>query len=808
MDDGEQVVSSTTEDEMSRYSQYGNHYGNNEATATFGDDDDIVDLVGGAHDAIERHKASYPEDIIKFTKDEEALLTTTTERATGQQTHDEVIPDSTPSEEELAEIIPAPVIRNCLDADALPELIRPYPPAKAAPEEARPLLEAAPEKEAIAAPPAPSHDNFLPAALQPLMQFPKEHWDSPLLASQDNPRASMDTFPKDSASRGSSGYEPDMLGQSDDDLMFEVKKNPFQGFSPVADAGFSHLGDMTSDSQAAKMSESPTPDLVQYGRAEDSQDGSPPSYYDETKTYESVKMAADSLMEPLNQFSTTPKESEDSTLTSLPDILKPFPLNPDKVDSGSSEGSTEPSPAPIRKIVESPTVPVPLSATNPFAFDSKALLLKELTEETEARLAVKTEDEGFSAFDLVKEAEPTPHSKAPVQIEQKDWMLSSQDSPQIVNKLEPLNFQTKTPEDSDSESPSADSLSPVLEAMAKNPASFQVESEKNDMKVEEAEAAEDMSEPEVSSEEFEFIERPLRGVIDEFLEALDSSKFAKATEFSMDEDDMRFGLMDVESANIVPEVQEESPSQRSYLLVTQKVKSDLEKDDTKGPASKAPLIHSPVRKPELLSKDTEGPGMDQMPNLSAEAVVELLYWRDVKTSGVVFGAGLSLLLSLTLCSIVSVSSYITLVLLSVTICFRIYKGILQAIQKSDEGHPFKLYLDQDVGLSEETVHKYSDCALARFNTTVIELRRLFLVEDLVDSLKFAVLMWILTYVGALFNGLTLLILGLVGMFSFPIIYEKYKVQIDHYVGMANKQVKDIIATVQAKVPGLKRVKAD
>ncbi|XP_035651311.1 reticulon-4a isoform X3 [Oncorhynchus keta] len=344
MDDSEQVVSSTTEDEMSRYSQYGNHYGNSEATATFGDDD-IVDLVGGAHDAIERHKASYPEDIIKFTKDEEALLTTTTERATRQQTHDEVIPDSTPSEEELAEIIPTPVIRSCLDADSLPELIRPYPPAKAAPEEAGPVLEAAPEKEAIAAPPAPS-------------------------------------------------------------------------------------------------------------------------------------------------------------------------------------------------------------------------------------------------------------------------------------------------------------------------------------------------------------------------------------------------------------------------------------------------------------------------------LVELLYWRDVKTSGVVFGAGLSLLLSLTLCSIVSVSAYITLVLLSVTICFRIYKGILQAIQKSDEGHPFKLYLKQDVGLSEETVHKYSDCALARFNTTVIELRRLFLVEDLVDSLKFAVLMWILTYVGALFNGLTLLILGLVGMFSFPIIYEKYKVQIDHYVGMANKRVKDIIATVQAKVPGLKRVKAD
>ncbi|XP_041723069.1 reticulon-1-A isoform X7 [Coregonus clupeaformis] len=210
---------------------------------------------------------------------------------------------------------------------------------------------------------------------------------------------------------------------------------------------------------------------------------------------------------------------------------------------------------------------------------------------------------------------------------------------------------------------------------------------------------------------------------------------------------------------------------------------------------------------EAIAAPPAASGLLQRWNLDTR-VVELLYWRDVKTSGVVFGASLSLLLSLTLCSIVSVSSYIGLALLSVTICFRIYKGILQAIQKSDEGHPFKLYLDQDVALSEETVHKYSDCALARFNTTVNELRRLFLVEDLVDSLKFAVLMWILTYVGALFNGLTLFILGLVGMFSCPIVYEKYKVQIDHYVGMANKQVKDIIATVQAKVPGLKRVKAE
>ncbi|XP_033991760.1 reticulon-3-like isoform X4 [Trematomus bernacchii] len=196
------------------------------------------------------------------------------------------------------------------------------------------------------------------------------------------------------------------------------------------------------------------------------------------------------------------------------------------------------------------------------------------------------------------------------------------------------------------------------------------------------------------------------------------------------------------------------------------------------------------------------------PLMQFPTVVDLLYWRDVKATGVVFGAALLLLLSLTSCSIVSVCSYIGLALLSVTICFRIYKGILQAIQKSDDGHPFKQYLDQEVALSEDMVHKYSDLVLAKINKGICELRRLFLVEDLIDSIKFAVLMWILTYVGSLFNGLTILILSLVGLFSCPIVYEKHQAQIDHYLALVNNQVKDVVGKIQAKVPGMKRVKAE
>lgn len=187
-----------------------------------------------------------------------------------------------------------------------------------------------------------------------------------------------------------------------------------------------------------------------------------------------------------------------------------------------------------------------------------------------------------------------------------------------------------------------------------------------------------------------------------------------------------------------------------------------------------------------------------------DKVVDLLYWRNIKKTGVVFGASLFLLLSLTVFSIVSVTAYIALALLSVTISFRIYKGVIQAIQKSDEGHPFRAFLDSEVAISEELIQKYSNSTLGHVNCAIKELRRLFLVDDLVDSLKFAVLMWVFTYVGALFNGLTLLILALISLFSVPVIYERHQTQIDHYLGLANKNIKDAMAKIQAKIPGLKR----
>ncbi|XP_060723478.1 reticulon-4a [Tachysurus vachellii] len=182
---------------------------------------------------------------------------------------------------------------------------------------------------------------------------------------------------------------------------------------------------------------------------------------------------------------------------------------------------------------------------------------------------------------------------------------------------------------------------------------------------------------------------------------------------------------------------------------------------------------------------------------------DLLYWRDVQKTACVFGATLSLLISLSLLSIISVCSYISLALLSITICFRIYRGITDALQKSENTHPFKLYLEQDVTLPADVIQKHSDVLLKYINTAVKALKHLFLVEDLIDSLKGAGLLYVLTYVGSVFNGLTLLIIGEVAAFTCPILYEKYQKQIDHYCGLVNSYLQDIAKKIQAKVHGLK-----
>lgn len=77
-------------------------------------------------------------------------------------------------------------------------------------------------------------------------------------------------------------------------------------------------------------------------------------------------------------------------------------------------------------------------------------------------------------------------------------------------------------------------------------------------------------------------------------------------------------------------------------------------------------------------------------------------------------------------------------------------------------------MDYDLTLSQDKVQHIAGVAVAHVNGFVAEMRRLFLVEDLVDSIKFGVILCVMTYIGAWFNGMTLVIMGefYIYLFSF------------------------------------------
>ncbi|XP_026821874.1 reticulon-1-A-like isoform X3 [Rhopalosiphum maidis] len=181
-------------------------------------------------------------------------------------------------------------------------------------------------------------------------------------------------------------------------------------------------------------------------------------------------------------------------------------------------------------------------------------------------------------------------------------------------------------------------------------------------------------------------------------------------------------------------------------------------------------------------------------------VEALVYWRDPVSSGIVFGATLVVLLSFAYMSLISVVAYLAMFIQSGCILLRLYKTALQTVNKTNESHPFQEYLDLDIRLPQEKAEELCKLAVVHINAVLVELRRLLLAEDLVDSAKFFGILWVLTYVGALFNGLTLIIIGFIALFTLPKVYENNKTQIDQNIEVVRSKIAELTNKVRAAIP--------
>merc|ERR1711990_2145 len=186
--------------------------------------------------------------------------------------------------------------------------------------------------------------------------------------------------------------------------------------------------------------------------------------------------------------------------------------------------------------------------------------------------------------------------------------------------------------------------------------------------------------------------------------------------------------------------------------------------------------------------------------LSSAQWNSLQYWDNPRDSGIICGSVLVCLLAVRYISLISVIGNLSLALVTATMSFRIYKSVLTAVNKTQDGHPFKQFLDVDVTLPADKISSLTDGFFSKLNGLLLKLKSILLVENVVESLKFAVAMYLLTYLGAIMNGLTILPLAWVGVFSAPRVYRDNQKQIDDAVLPLKSKLDDLQAKMQASLP--------
>merc|ERR1712122_54171 len=105
--------------------------------------------------------------------------------------------------------------------------------------------------------------------------------------------------------------------------------------------------------------------------------------------------------------------------------------------------------------------------------------------------------------------------------------------------------------------------------------------------------------------------------------------------------------------------------------------------------------------------------------LSNPRVRSLVYWDNPRDSGIICGSVLVCLLAVRYFSLISVIGNLSLALVTATLSFRIYKSVLAAVNKTNEGHPFKQFLDVDVTLPADKVSSLANAFFAKLNNILL-----------------------------------------------------------------------------------------
>ena len=182
-------------------------------------------------------------------------------------------------------------------------------------------------------------------------------------------------------------------------------------------------------------------------------------------------------------------------------------------------------------------------------------------------------------------------------------------------------------------------------------------------------------------------------------------------------------------------------------------------------------------------------------------------WTHPPASGLALVSGLAVLISLVKFSLISVVSHTLLSVLLIGVAARVYVHLMGFLKKPCTD-PLDSVRDIEVTLPAEQVEAFVTSSAEQLNTVAASLKSLILVENYVESIKFGVLMYILSFVGAMFNTLSLLILAWIGAFIFPTVYDQNQDKFDDLAAQMTEKYQGINDKINSMVPSAaKKVEA-
>ena len=180
--------------------------------------------------------------------------------------------------------------------------------------------------------------------------------------------------------------------------------------------------------------------------------------------------------------------------------------------------------------------------------------------------------------------------------------------------------------------------------------------------------------------------------------------------------------------------------------------------------------------------------------------INILTWTDPMLTGGIFGAGLVFLVSNIFISFLSASAYFTLALVMSGLTSQLYVHLMGFLKKPCSD-PLTRIERLDVNIPSENIEQVVKLVIESVNSGIPILKGLLLAHNFANSVKFAAVLYSITYLGALCSTLTLITGVWVASFILPTIYIQNKENADELLSQAKTQYKSVSGWVLSMVQG-------